>query len=1054
MLVGWLLLLCGLVLGSSTPNSRITTLTECYKKGRQIDCAWNPQVIQNDGYPRVCEPTQSFLGVQNYTEECRLSSSNNFTCTFDTYSQCTKRSDTQCIDPPLWVLFDQTRQMMRASSLITQNNQTVSQVLQKTLACTEYLINATCVLDPQCVWDVTEYTRSTEVYFPPTRSTVQVISNLGVVAPPSSVLDVKHLAMVSPNKQSHANYITLTCLDIGCLFVLTSSETTTATTKQFNFISTPNELANGIKTLLKVTTLTVTQNQATGADLQRSWVVHGSRVGDLIVEGQSMVLTRHARTVQIIQRIGAAAVGGTFSVLAGGIRSPAIAYDATATDLYLVLQAMLHVDQIPVFGFVSVSKPNVTSWLVEFTAQVLEFEPNNLRLQLVDVGLVNFAGATCCQMLTSAVVTSPVLPNIGYVTKFTFASTQPTSPALLYRELGPRLLYSNNNLSATIVPLLPQSCLRFRGNYYTVEWSNATFISVLEPLVKFRPSSSNNDSNVADLRRDYGYAVFPCTTYPQTAMSSLTLNATESLLLAVTLVPEWINSVSLHWESLPNEYGEFQVRIELNSTEGVVPNLSVSADLFSADTIGVSPGFVSPSGRLRALVYFNSSSTAMDQFRIYTLMATAPGNTFGSVSANFRMLSGSRGEDDSLAVFTKEVEPAGLLSAMMEALPPLFSVTLINSTLDRSTLAITHPIALDQLPPVVLSEGLLRGANATLLATVLPRVVSPKQAALELLFKTFGPLEAATNALESPCRMDSVQREKGVEVGFGNYSKLQELDTVATSCATIGGKGESLCVGSTSTLGGLCAWRGPASTQAYDSSLVNTTVIAQLWSSRYFGWGPNAFTQHSNCTVGLVVAINGLISVMQPLQTALKAYELNSTLATVNVTRNQSTTFAGRNGLNLSRVFQSLYLQVSGDVQKFEKCLTNPTYKATYSQSAFVDVWRTIFQYTGITCMAFYLLAGALLAHRMDKFKLVTFNLWDAATGVVIVCCSMVVGGSMGFIAGAIPAALLSQIYASVPVQLSDEWAISLGVVQGLLIVYFDMGRGGAGAELAFRNGE
>ena len=126
------------------------------------------------------------------------------------------------------------------------------------------------------------------------------------------------------------------------------------------------------------------------------------------------------------------------------------------------------------------------------------------------------------------------------------------------------------------------------------------------------------------------------------------------------------------------------------------------------------------------------------------------------------------------------------------------------------------------------------------------------------------------------------------------------------------------------------------------------------------------------------------------------------------------------------------------------RCGSNPVIELQTTQSQFVNVWQWIVTTTSYTCMFAYGLAGALLAYRMDKFNILEFKWWDTFTGLVIVGISVCVGGVFGFVTGAIPAALITQMYASVPVILSTDWAISLGVAMGILIIYFDMGRGGA----------
>jgi hypothetical protein len=106
-----------------------------------------------------------------------------------------------------------------------------------------------------------------------------------------------------------------------------------------------------------------------------------------------------------------------------------------------------------------------------------------------------------------------------------------------------------------------------------------------------------------------------------------------------------------------------------------------------------------------------------------------------------------------------------------------------------------------------------------------------------------------------------------------------------------------------------------------------------------------------------------------------------------------------------------------------------------------VDAWQWIVTTTCYTCMFAYGIAGTLLAARMDKFKIWGFNLRETLSGVGIVTFSCLFGGMYGFLVAAIPAALITQMYASIPVKISASWATSLGVAQGILLIYFDLAR-------------
>ena len=79
----------------------------------------------------------------------------------------------------------------------------------------------------------------------------------------------------------------------------------------------------------------------------------------------------------------------------------------------------------------------------------------------------------------------------------------------------------------------------------------------------------------------------------------------------------------------------------------------------------------------------------------------------------------------------------------------------------------------------------------------------------------------------------------------------------------------------------------------------------------------------------------------------------------------------------------------------------------------------------------------------MNKWQSMEPRKW--AQGVLISLGALFVGGILSFFLIAVPAALISQMYATIPVRLSTEMSISFGIGFGILFVYFDMGRGQRG---------
>lgn len=102
------------------------------------------------------------------------------------------------------------------------------------------------------------------------------------------------------------------------------------------------------------------------------------------------------------------------------------------------------------------------------------------------------------------------------------------------------------------------------------------------------------------------------------------------------------------------------------------------------------------------------------------------------------------------------------------------------------------------------------------------------------------------------------------------------------------------------------------------------------------------------------------------------------------------------------------------------------------NQSTIGEMWLQMTIGTVITCSISYFFAGLFAARVFRKWYI---YLWVSLVGAAV-------GALVGFITGALPAFLLSLMYNAIPYYLSSRIAAALGTSQGLLIVYFQLGRG------------
>jgi len=195
------------------------------------------------------------------------------------------------------------------------------------------------------------------------------------------------------------------------------------------------------------------------------------------------------------------------------------------------------------------------------------------------------------------------------------------------------------------------------------------------------------------------------------------------------------------------------------------------------------------------------------------------------------------------------------------------------------------------------------------------------------------------------------------------------------------------------------------------NTLIDTAfVYNQSYMSTFVIYGGNSTASiFGNCTVEYSSLISQLITIVTPYSTSK----------------------------NVSADFQNMLSPIMTLSSKFNRCGLNPTIQVqAFGSAQFVNAWQEIVTTCCYTCMFAYGIAGTLLAARMDKFKIWGFSLIETLSGCSIVIFSCLFGGLYAFLIAAIPSALITQMYASIPVRVDQSWATSLGVAQGIMIVY------------------
>ena len=103
-------------------------------------------------------------------------------------------------------------------------------------------------------------------------------------------------------------------------------------------------------------------------------------------------------------------------------------------------------------------------------------------------------------------------------------------------------------------------------------------------------------------------------------------------------------------------------------------------------------------------------------------------------------------------------------------------------------------------------------------------------------------------------------------------------------------------------------------------------------------------------------------------------------------------------------------------------------------------LWQEIVSFTIYTLMLGFVIFSIGFTWRMRKLRVLSPKSLGSLVLIVLVAAGL--GAFIGFILDCLPAAVIAQIYSSIPANLAPINAICLGIAQGLLILYLDLGRG------------
>mmetsp|Transcript_22033 Transcript_22033/g.43314 ORF Transcript_22033/g.43314 Transcript_22033/m.43314 type:complete len:1156 (-) Transcript_22033:95-3562(-) len=313
--------------------------------------------------------------------------------------------------------------------------------------------------------------------------------------------------------------------------------------------------------------------------------------------------------------------------------------------------------------------------------------------------------------------------------------------------------------------------------------------------------------------------------------------------------------------------------------------------------------------------------------------------------------------------------------------------------------------------------------------------------------------ENARDENNSPCRASLTYRNESlIDLGIDadKIQALDELDANMRRCSTGFNVSEtwnnkSVCelVQYTSSLdstisvtysdegvaqpGYFCIWRGSDTSMEIPANVSPELLRVFNWDNITYG-GATGITRNSNCTVPLIYRSQQIVKLFSLTDAYIEFYE-----GLENNTWKDDDPISISKNLNVSST-------LSAFIEQFNICYEDLETVIQLPVPTFVRLWQEIITFTVYTVGLAYGMGGFLFTWRMRSFNLLSAK--SIGSMILIVFGFMMIGGIIGFTLGAIPAAIIFNIYSAIPYNLPGESAISLGIAQGLIILYFDAGRG------------
>jgi len=1079
-----------------TIESRVNSQQACYTQGEGLNCNWNVQFLQDTGFDYGCEPSTVYgfppTASPTLTSSVALCAERN-PCTFTSGdgAYCMFSNSSTCEPQPMETLVARTIAVLNSAPRVRD-------AIQLPAVCANLLTNVSCTAPCQWIPSANNPSRLGDAAASSGNGTLEVqVLNISSTAN-TSTPDVFVLNVNPP--EFDATAVTLTTqvdpplvITGGGFFVNDTAAKRTSGLVPWN-ATTVQLLAALVKGLGLDAALTQVFADPALATGQRSWVVacanasqaaklsatsaklvaHGNVAATWSHGTPQVMLTLHKRNVHVVSLVAPASlVAGSFRLqyfwpgcapgvsLCGYLNSQsftryssyvttALAFNASALDVQTALAqsasangngpayvAVVLVDNATALAWLS-STLNATvqrAWRVTFATTVARFELAEFPL----------AVQTECAVGCSALVTkngslATARVDVRYSAPVVAGSVGALQPCLLGEQLPG--LYRTRANDTTVFGSYGASAaagdwIRLGASYYQVQ-SAASTGNGTQTVELDRPYFGPPQPDDKGLDSQVGIRAYLCVPQATDVLDLGAAGATvaDALKAALQKIPTPFNlntrSVAVDAAALSTnaQLGTVQWNVSVWCSDGTLPALVVVPA--ATDQFALWP----------QTTLWGQQGASVDVTRVRT--GTAPASGFfqlafagyGGSDLNYTELStlafidfpfvatGGRLPDSLPYTLVLSVSPPPSASALQSALDALANVGTVQVTAAAAGVYYISflPDASSALganvPQLyVVSEASIQGTGAMVAVTT--AVDGPANVLPGSRNGTQQQIEVAVNPQASPCSAVDVAGRLASLVSSSDggqvATQLANLNTQFAWCAQAQTRDD--CVGTNAaTLN--CAWRGAELATLVGDN--NNTLVDErfVWLqarnvTQAAPWGMyggnTSQSVWANCTVEYYTLTSGLLELLALVDNA---------------------------------TFQTALQPVQGLADAFGRCGQNPAVEVeAYGQAQFVDAWQEIVTTTCYTCMFAYGVAGGLLAARMDKFKLWGFSFTETLSGVGIVLFSVTFGGVYAFLIAAIPSALITQMYASIPVRVEQSWATSLGVAQGIMIVYFDLGR-------------